>query len=103
MQAAGWVGSVRGRLTAVDADGNARQLWRDAMLCMDETLVTALDGAVSICLSSGAELYLAPGRVLVLDADVVGDEDGADDGRLRLADVRRVLSWGYADARRSMA
>jgi hypothetical protein len=103
MQAVGWVSAVRGRVTAVDEHGSARQLRPDTAVYADETLIAALDGAISICLYGGAELYLAPGSLLVLDADVFEDEDAVDDGRLQLADVRRVLSWRYAAVHRSVA
>lgn len=103
MQAVGWVSAVRGRVTAVQEHGSARQLGRDAAVYADETLVAALDGAVSIRLYTGAEVTVMPGTLLVLDADVFEEEDAVDDGRLQLADVRRVLGWRYAAARRSAA
>ena len=103
MQAVGTVSQVDGRVTAVDESGLARQLGADAPVYADDTLVAALDGSVLIRLYSGAELAVAPGMLLVLDADVFETDSAVDDGRLQLEDVRRVLNWTYAVERRSVA
>lgn len=103
MQTVGTVDAVRGRVTAVDDSGLARQLVRDAPVYADDTLVAALDGTVTISLYTGAEVIVTPGTLLVLDTDVFETDDAADDGRLRPEDVRRVLNWTYATERRSVA
>ncbi|MBC7163100.1 MAG: hypothetical protein H5U26_13480 [Immundisolibacter sp.] len=103
METIGSISAVCGRVTCVDPNGNTRLLSRGEPVFADDTLVAALDAAAAVQLSSGACLHVAPGKLVVLDADVFETEESADDGSLRLADVNRVLGWLDSPARRSVA
>lgn len=103
METIGSISAVCGRVTCVDPNGHARLLCRGEPVFADDTLVAALDAAATVRLSSGARLQVAPGKLVVLDADVFETEESADDGSLRLADVSQVLGWLDSPARRSVA
>lgn len=103
MHTIGSMSAVRGRVTCVDENGNARLLRRGEPLFADDTLIAAQDAAATVRLSSGARLQVAPGRLMVLDSDVFETGESADDGSLRLADVSQVLGWLDSPARRSVA
>ena len=103
METIGSISAISGRVTCVDQNGHARVLRRGEPVFADDTLIAALDAAATVRLSSGACLHVAPGKLVVLDADVFETEESADDGSLRLADVNRVLGWLDSPARRSVA
>lgn len=103
METIGSISAVCGRVTCVDPNGNTRLLRRGEPVFADDTLIAALDAAATLQLSSGACLQVAPGKLVVLDADVFETEESADDGSLRLADVSQVLGWLDSPARRSVA
>jgi uncharacterized cupin superfamily protein len=101
MEQIGSIGALDGRVTAVDEAGNARVLRLGDPVHRDETLVTALGATVIVRLDHGGEVCLEPGRLMVLDADVVGDD--ADEGPVRVSDVQFVLSWPLRETRSSVA
>lgn len=103
MHTIGSISAVRGRVTCVDENGNARLLRHGEPVFADDTLIAAQDAAATVRLSSGARLQVAPGKLVVLDSDVFETGESADDGSLRLADVQRVLRWFDSPARRSVA
>lgn len=103
MERVGTVSAVCGRVTAVHINGQVRVLHLHAPVYADETLIAALDSAANVRLLSGMELYLAPGTLVVLDADVFEHDESADDGSLCLIDVQHVLGQLNSSARRSAA
>lgn len=103
MQTIGSISTIRGRVTCVDENGNARLLRRGEPVFADDTLIAAQDAAATVRLSSGARLQVAPGKLVVLDSDVFETEESADDSSLRLEDVQQVLRWFDSPARRSVA
>lgn len=103
METIGSISAVCGRVTSVDERGYARVLRRGEPVHADETLVAALDGAATVRLSAGGELFVAPGTLVVLDTDVFELDQSADDGSVHLADVQRVLRWLRPAGRRSVA
>ena len=103
METIGSISALCGRVTGVDDAGRARVLRRGEPVHANETVVAALDAAATVRLSSGGELFVAPGKLVVLDADVFEHDESADSGTVRLADVQRVLRWFDSAARRSVA
>lgn len=103
METIGSISAVCGRVTCVDDRGYARILRRGEPVHADDTLIAALDAAASVRLLSGAELFVAPGTLVVLDSDVFDHDESADDGSLYLADVQRVLRWLRQIERQSVA
>lgn len=91
METIGSISAVCGRVTGVDERGCARVLRRGEPVFADEMLVAALDATASVRLLSGGEVFVARGKLVVLDADVFEYDEGVDDGSLYLADVQRVL------------
>ena len=103
MEQIGTITAVDGRTTGVDETGRTRVLRDGDPVYRDETLIAALDATATVRLHCGSVLHLGPGRLAVLDSDVFETDDAADDGPLRLEDVRRVLNWICGAARRSVA
>jgi hypothetical protein len=103
MEAIGSINAVCGRVTGVDEHGRARVLRRGEPVFADDTLVAALDAAASVRLLSGGEVFVARGKLVVLDADVFEHDECVDDGSLCLADVQRVLRWLQPAGRQSVA
>jgi diaminopimelate decarboxylase len=101
MEQIGLIAALDGRVTAVDKAGNARVLRQGDAVHRDATLVTALDASVIVRFVHGGELCLEPGRLIVLDADVIGD--GVDEGAVRVADLELVLAWPMNEMRSSAA
>lgn len=103
MEQVGSISAVCGRVTAVDINGQARQLrLHDPVFC-DDMLIAALDSAANVRLVSGTELYVAPGTTAVLNADVFEHDESADDGSLCFSDVQHALDLLQPPARRSVA
>jgi hypothetical protein len=98
MEQIGSIAALDGRVTGVDETGRARVLRLGDPVHRDETLVTALGATVTVRFDHGGDACLEPGRLMVLDADVVGDDEGA----VRVADLEIVLAWP-ADQKRSSA
>jgi len=103
METIGSINAVYGRVTGVDEHGCARVLRQGEPVCAHETLVAALDATATVRLLSGGELFVAPGKLVVLDADVFEHDECVDDGSLYLADVQRVLRWLQPAGRQSVA
>ena len=103
METIGSISAVHGRVTGVDEHGCAHVLRHGEPVHANETVVAALDATASVRLLSGGELFVAPGKLVVLDADVFEYDESADNGSVRLADVRQVLRWFDSAARRSVA
>lgn len=103
METIGSINAVCGRVTGVDEHGRARVLSRGEPVFADETLVAALDATACVHLLSGGEVFVAAGKLVVLDADVFEYDECVDDGSLRLADVQRVLRWSQPAGRQSVA
>lgn len=101
MEQIGAIAALNGRATAVDDAGISRMLRLGDPVHRDETLVTALGATVIVRLDQGDEVCLEPGRLMLLDTDVVGDT--ADEGAVRTADLELVLSLPIDEARSSAA
>lgn len=103
MEKIGSILSLEGRVTGVDDAGQARVLKAGDSVHFDETLVAALGATATVRLETGIDLCIESGRMVVLDADVLGDEDGVDNGAVRLTDLDLVLGSPLVRARSSAA